>query len=165
MPIPESAGVKTLLKEELEKTLFPREDTVTPINLLYSPKHTWAQITPEGNIRVGLTEYAHRHLQGVAYLYTEPVGKEINKAGPFGVAETWMYMFDLYSPVSGKIVKVNPKLNEDNYIVDEGPYKGWILEIKPENPSILKHELNDLLSARKYNEMVANKTVSKLQLK
>ncbi|MBS7621104.1 hypothetical protein KEJ32_03185, partial [Candidatus Bathyarchaeota archaeon] len=75
-----------------------------PEQLLYTPKHTWAQITPEGNIRVGVSDYAQRHLKGIANIITEPVGKEIAKMEPFGVAETWMFMFDLYAPVSGKIV-------------------------------------------------------------
>lgn len=133
-----------------------KELLVTPELLLYTPKHTWARVTPEGNIRVGLSDYAQRHLKGIARIMTEAVGKEISKMKPFGVAETWMFMFDLYAPVSGKIVKINRKLKNEPNLINEDPYgEGWIIEIKPKNSLTLEQELKSLLSAREYNKMVS----------
>jgi len=124
--------------------------------LLYTPKHTWAQMIPDGNIRFGVSDYAQRQLKGIAHIRTEPVGKEINKMETFGVAETWMFMFDLYAPVSGKIVKVNEHLKNDPHVINEDPYtEGWIVEIKPKNSLVLEQELKNLLSAREYNELVS----------
>jgi glycine cleavage system H protein len=124
--------------------------------MLYTPKHTWAQITPEGNIRVGLSDYAAKHLKGIAHVMTEPIGKNVNKMEPIGVVETWMFMFDIYAPVSGKIVKINEDLKNEPQLINEDPYgKGWILEIKPKNSMVLEEELNDLLSAREYNKWVS----------
>ena len=146
--------------EEIERAegipIEKRNETLaTPAQLLYTPKHTWAQIIPEGNIRVGVSDYARRYLKGIAHIRTEPVGKEINKMEPFGVAETWMFMFDLYAPVSGKIVEINEKLKDDPHIINEDPYvEGWIVEIEPKNSLILEQELKNLLSAREYNELV-----------
>jgi glycine cleavage system H protein len=126
-----------------------------PEQLLYTPKHTWAQITPEGNIRVGVSDYAQSHLKGIANILTESVGKEIEKMEPFGVAETWMFMFDLFAPVSGKIVKVNEKLRDEPHTVNEDPYnEGWIVEIKPKNSLTLEQELKNMLSSREYNKWV-----------
>ena len=140
-------GIPTAKREEL---------LAIPEQLLYTPKHTWAQITPEGNIRVGVSDYAQRHLKGIANIMTEPVGKEISKMEPFGVAETWMFMFDLYSPVSGKIVKVNEQLKDKPYLINEDPYgEGWIIEIKPKNSFTLEEELKSLLSSREYNKWVS----------
>ncbi|MBS7632823.1 ribbon-helix-helix protein, CopG family [Candidatus Bathyarchaeota archaeon] len=128
----------------------------TPELLLYTPKHTWAQITPEGNIRVGVSDYAQRHLKGIANVMTEAAGKEINKMEPLGVAETWMFMFDLYAPVSGKIVKINDKLKNEPHLINEDPYgEGWIAEIKPKNSLVLEQELKGLLGAREYNKWVS----------
>ncbi|MDH7478117.1 MAG: glycine cleavage system protein H, partial [Candidatus Bathyarchaeota archaeon] len=104
----------------------------------------------------GVSDYAQRHLKGIAQVITENVGKEIGKMEPFGVAETWMFMFDLYAPVSGKIVKVNEELKEKPYIINEDPYeKGWIIEIKPKNSLVLEEELKTLLSSREYNKWVS----------
>ena len=133
-----------------------KELLATPEQLLYTPKHTWAQITPEGNIRVGVSDYAQRHLKGIAQIHTDSAGKEIGKMEPFGVAETWMFMFDLYAPVSGKIVKVNENLKNDPYLINQDPYnEGWIAEIKPKNSLVLEQELKSLLGAREYNKWVA----------
>ena len=133
-----------------------KEYLAKPEQLLYSPKHTWAQITPEGNIRVGVSDYAQRHLKGIAHVHLEPEGREIKQMEPFGVIETWMFMFDLYAPVSGKIVKVNEALKDDPHLINEDPYgEGWIVEIKPKNSLTLEKELSELLSARQYNRWVS----------
>jgi glycine cleavage system H protein len=150
-----SEAIRLRLEELLRMKGIPAEKRkkylAVPEQLLYTPKHTWAQITHEGNIRVGLSDYARRHLQGIANVQTEPVGKEVNKMEPFGVAETWMFMFDLYAPVSGKIVKLNENLRNEPNLINEDPYnKGWIMEIKPKNSLALEQELKDMLSLRQY---------------
>ena len=128
----------------------------TPELLLYTPKHTWAQVTPEGNIRVGVSDYAQRHLKGIAHIMTDAVGKDVSKMEPFGVAETWMFMFDLYAPVSGRILRVNGKLKDDPQAISKDPYnEGWIVEIKPKNSLTLEDELKSLLGAREYSKLVA----------
>lgn len=133
-----------------------KEYLAKPEHMLYTPKHTWTQITPEGNIRVGISDYAQRHLKGIAHIHTEPVGTEVKKMESFGVAETWMFMFDLYAPVSGKIVSINENLKNEPYVINEDPYKeGWMIEIKPRNSLTLEQELKDLFSSRQYNNWVS----------
>ncbi|MEM2254915.1 MAG: glycine cleavage system protein GcvH, partial [Candidatus Bathyarchaeia archaeon] len=155
-----SEAIRLRLEELMRAEGIPaakREELLAiPEQLLYTPKHTWAQITPEGNIRVGVSDYAQRHLKGIASIMTEPVGKEVAKMEPFGVIETWMFMFDLYSPISGKIVKFNEKLKDKPYLINEDPYgEGWIVEIKPKNSLTLEEELKGLLSSREYNKWVS----------
>jgi len=154
-----SEAIRLRLEEFMRAEGIPVEKRkkylAVPEQLLYTPKHTWAQITPEGNIRIGLTDYAQRHLEGIAYIYTESMGKEVQKMEPFGVAETWMFMFDLYAPVSGKIVKFNETLRNEPQLINEDPYnEGWIVEIKPKNSLTLEQELKDTLSLRQYNKWV-----------
>jgi glycine cleavage system H protein len=155
-----SEAIRLRLEELMRMEGIPVEKRkkylAVPEQLLYTPKHTWAQITPEGNIRVGLSDYAQRHLEGIAYIYTEALGKEVKKMEPFGVAETWMFMFDLYAPVSGKVVKFNENLRNEPHLINEDPYReGWIIEIKPKNSLTLEHELKDMLSLRHYNKWVS----------
>ncbi len=154
-----SESIRLRLEDLMRAEGIPQEKRkellLTPELLLYTPKHTWAQITPEGNIRVGVSDYAQRHLKGIAHVMTEPEGKEINKMEPFGVAETWMFLFDLYAPVSGKIVKINTDLKNELHLINEDPYgEGWIAEIKPNNSIVLEEELKTLLGAREYNRWV-----------
>ena len=155
-----SEAIRLRLEELMRMEGIPiekrKEYLAKPEQLLYSPKHTWAQITPEGNIRVGVSDYAQRHLKGIAHVHVEPEGTEVKQMEPFGVIETWMFMFDLYAPVSGKIVKVNEALKDDQHLINEDPYgEGWIVEIKPKNSLTLEKELSELLSARQYNRWVS----------
>jgi glycine cleavage system H protein len=155
-----SEAIRLRLEEFMRVEGIPVEKRkkylAVPEQLLYTPKHMWAQITPEGNIRIGLTDYAQRHLEGIAYIYTESLGKEVKKMEPFGVAETWMFMFDLYAPVSGKVVKFNENLGNEPHLINEDPYReGWIIEIKPRNSLTLEQELKGMLSLRQYNKWVS----------
>ena len=124
--------------------------------LLCSPNHIWVMVTPEGNIRVGLSDYAQTRLKGMVSIQTRQVGCEVNKEKPFGFIETWMFMFDLYAPVSGKIIKINKALQDEPSIVNEDPYEaGWIAEIKPNNIITLEEELRDLMGPQQYKMWVA----------
>ncbi len=139
------------LKQRHEILEKPTEYPMIRERLLYTPHHTWALVTPEGNVRVGLSDYAQTHLKGIAGIQTDPVGCEVKKEEPFGVVETWMFMFDLYSPVSGKIIKINRVLQGDPFVINEDPHKaGWIAEIKPNNSITLEEELRDLMRLREY---------------
>ncbi len=162
-----SEAIRLRLEELMRTKGIPiekrKELLAPPTQLLYTPKHTWAQITPEGNIRVGVSDYAQKHLKGIAHIHVDSVGKEISKMEPFGVAETWMFMFDLYAPITGKIVKFNENLKNEPHIINEDPYgEGWIVEIKPKNSLVLEQELKSLLGAREYNKWV-NKLEGRLR--
>ncbi len=145
------------LKQSHEKIVEKKaEYPVIQERLLYTPKHMWVMVTPEGNIRVGLSEYAQRHLEGIAGIQISPVGCEVKKEEPFGVVETWMFMFDLHSPVSGKIIKINKVLQDQPFIINENPYELlWIAEIKPNNLITLEEELRDLARLHQYKTWVS----------
>lgn len=119
--------------------------------LLYTSRHMWATVTPEGSVTVGLSEYAQRHLKGVASIHVDRVGFKVKGGEPFGVVETWMFMFDLYSPISGTIVKVNKDLQDDPSIIHDDPYEiAWIAEIEPANMITLEEELRGLMRPHQY---------------
>jgi glycine cleavage system H protein len=140
------------LKQSREK--IAEKHYVYPViheRLLYTPNHMWAMVTSEGNIRVGLSDYAQRHLKGIAGIQTDPVGHEVKKDEAFGVVETWMFMFDLHSPVSGRIAKINRVLQDEPLIISRDPYNaGWIAEIKPNNSITVEEELRDLMKPHQY---------------
>ncbi len=126
--------------------------------LLYDANHMWAMVTPEGNVRVGLSFYAQTRLKAIANIQIDPIGGEVKKEEPFGVVETWMFMFDLYSPISGRIISVNRALLEDPSIINEDRAHVndvWIAEIKPNNLVGLEEELRDLMRPDQYKKWVS----------
>jgi glycine cleavage system H protein len=123
--------------------------------LLCSKNHIWAMVTPEGNVRVGLSDHAQIRLKGIAKIHTESVGYEVDREKPFGVVETWMFKFDLYAPISGKIIKINESLKNKPSTINEDPYgAGWIAEIKANSLITLEEELRDLMGPHQYKTWV-----------
>lgn len=141
------------LKQSHEKLA---EYPVIRERLLYTSNHMWAAVTPGGTVRVGLSEYAQERLKGVAAIQTHPVGYEVKKGEPLGAVETWMFVFDLYSPISGKIVNINKILQDDPLIINKNPFEtAWIAEIKPRNLVTLEEELRGLMRLPQYKAQVS----------
>jgi len=131
--------------------------------LLYTQDHMWAMVTPEGNIRVGLSRYAQEHLKGIADVQTYPIGYEVKKGEPFGVVETWMFMFDLHSPVSGIIAQVNNLLLDEPSTINGDPLEiTWIAEIKPNSLVTLEEELRDLMNPPRYRMWMSKQSAPRI---
>ncbi|MBX5327422.1 MAG: hypothetical protein ACQXXH_01000 [Candidatus Bathyarchaeia archaeon] len=135
-----------------KKTEFP----IIQQRLLYSPNHIWVMVAPDGNVVIGLSDFAQRRLTGIAHLETKPVGSEVRKQEPFGVVETWMFKFELHAPITGKILEINKALLSDPSIINKDPYEsGWIAKIEPSNIVTLEEELRELMRPIQYKIWVS----------
>ncbi len=124
--------------------------------LLYSSKHIWAMVTPQGDVRVGLSDYAQARMDGITGIHHTGVGSQVKKDEPFGAIETWMFKFDLFSPITGKIANVNKNTHDDPTVIRKDPYgAGWIAEIRPIDPIVLEEELRDLMKPQQYKTWVS----------
>jgi glycine cleavage system H protein len=123
--------------------------------LLYTTDHEWAAVTPQ-NVQVGITAYAVDQLGDVTLVNIDvKVGETIAAGKAFGTIESVKTLSDLFSPVSGKIAKVNGELESKPELVNEDCYgKGWMVTIEPSNPA----DKDKLLSASAYGELL--KTVA-----
>jgi glycine cleavage system H protein len=121
-----------------------------PVSLLYTKDHEWLRV--EGNMGyVGVTDFAQGELGDIVFIEIETSGETLNKAEVFGTIEAVKTVSDMFMPVSGEILEVNPALEESPYVVNKDPYgKGWMVKIKITNPS----EVNDLLTAEKYTSLL-----------
>jgi glycine cleavage system H protein len=121
-----------------------------PVNLLYTKDHEWLRV--EGNLGyVGVTDFAQGELGDVVFIEIETVGETLMKEEVFGTIEAVKTVSDMFMPVGGEILEVNPLLAESPQVVNKDPYgKGWMVKIKISNLS----EVNDLLSAGKYKALL-----------
>jgi glycine cleavage system H protein len=121
-----------------------------PENLLYSKDHEWLRL--EGDIAyIGVTDFAQSELGDIVFIEIETVGETLNIEEVFGTIEAVKTVSDLFMPVSGEILEVNPALDESPDIINKDPYnKGWMVKMKLSNLS----EVDDLLSADKYKELL-----------
>jgi glycine cleavage system H protein len=121
-----------------------------PANLKYTKDHEWIRV--EGDIGVvGITDYAQGELGDVVFVEMPAAGTRLEQGKQFGTIEAVKTVSDILAPVSGEIVGINPALKDSPELVNREPYAGgWMLKIKIEN----KSELDSLLGAAKYQEMV-----------
>jgi len=121
-----------------------------PKDLKYSKDHEWIRV--EGKIAtIGITHHAQDQLGDIVYIEVETIGETLEKDSVFGVIEAVKATSDLFIPVSGTVTQLNEELEADPELVNSDPYgKGWIIKIEIED----KADLNDLLSAEDYEELV-----------
>lgn len=121
-----------------------------PDNLKYTKEHEWIRV--EGNeAYVGITEFATSELGDVVFIEIETVGETLAKEATFGTIEAVKTVSDLFMPVSGEILELNPALEGNPEIVNKDPYtEGWLVKIKIEDAS----ELDSLLSKEEYEALV-----------
>jgi len=121
-----------------------------PDNIRYTREHEWIKITGAEGI-VGITEFATNELGDIVFIEIETVGESLNKGDAFGTIEAVKTVSDLFMPVSGEVLSVNPMLESSPEIVNKDPYgEGWLIKIKIKDLS----ELDELLIADDYKAMV-----------
>lgn len=117
-----------------------------PSDLKYAQSHEWLRASSD-TATVGLTDHAQHELTDVVFVELPAVGRTVKAGESCAVVESVKTASDIYSPVSGQIVEVNPLLANDPARVNSDPYgAGWFYKIKLSNPS----ELGGLLDAAQY---------------
>lgn len=121
-----------------------------PENLKYSKDHEWLRI--EGNeAYIGVTDFAQGELGDVVFVEIETEGEDLAREEVFGTIEAVKTVSDLYMPVSGKVLEVNPNLEATPDVVNSDPYgEGWMVKIEMTDAS----EVDDLMTAEQYKEMI-----------
>ncbi len=125
-----------------------------PKDLKYSKEHEWIKV--EGNTGIiGITDFAQSELGDLVYVDIDTVGQTIAKDNVFGTVEAVKTTSDLFLPVTGKIVEVNPAITEnggdDPGLINSSPYdEGWIVKIEISDPS----ELDSLLDSDAYEALI-----------
>jgi|SRR5215217_9352432 len=125
-------------------------DQNIPGNLKYTAEHEWARV--EGNkVVVGITHHAQSTLGDIVYVELPKVGTTLEQGAEFGTVESVKAVSELFSPVSGKVVKVNEELTGAPETLNTDPYgDGWILEIELSDTS----QLSELLDAAAYGNLL-----------
>jgi glycine cleavage system H protein len=121
-----------------------------PGELKYTKDHEWIRI--EGDLAyAGITDFAQGELGDIVFVEIETVGETLDKEDVFGTIEAVKTVSDLFMPLSGEILEVNPLLEESPDVVNKDPYgRGWMVKIKIADPS----EAGDMLSAEQYTALL-----------
>ena len=121
-----------------------------PENILYTKEHEWIRVE-EGVAFAGITAFAQGELGDIVFIEIETVGEILDSGEVFGTVEAVKTVSDLFMPVSGEILEMNSKLENQPELINNDPYgDGWMIKIKISNPDELKH----LMDAASYKAML-----------
>jgi glycine cleavage system H protein len=122
-----------------------------PENIRYTKDHEWVLL--EGDIAtVGITDFAQHELGDIVYVEIETKGKPLAAESVFGTVEAVKTVSDLFLPVSGTIIEVNPNLDSAPEKVNSDPYgEGWMIKMKVDNPE----DAMKLMDAEAYGKLIA----------
>lgn len=122
-----------------------------PDGLLFSKEHEWLKV--DGDLgTVGITDYAQNSLGDIVYVELPRVGHTIDQFGSIGVVESVKAVSDLFTPISGEIVEVNPALEADPSLVNRDAFgAGWLYKVRLKDAK----EKDTLLSPSQYDALIA----------
>ena len=121
----------------------------TVAGLKFSPKHTWVKV--EGEFAyVGVSDFAQEQLGEVLFVEMPEVGDELNQGEEYGVVESSKVASDLIAPLSGEVVEINERLDDEPEYINEDPYDAWIVKVRVAD----EEELENLLNSDSYEASI-----------
>lgn len=121
-----------------------------PADLLYTPQHEWLLVHPDGNVRVGITDYAQDALGDIVFVALPELGAEVAAGEPMGEVESTKSVSEIYAPVAGTVSARNDAVETAPETINTDPYgDGWLVEITPAGPMI-----DDVLDVVGYQALV-----------
>jgi glycine cleavage system H protein len=118
-----------------------------PVELKYAASHEWARLESDGTVVIGITDHAQAALGDVVYVELPEEGADIDVGSEIAVVESVKAASDIYTPVTGEVVEINPALEDQPETINQSPYvDGWLFRVRLSNPD----ELDDMMNADEY---------------
>ena len=122
-----------------------------PAELKYTKDHEWVRI--EGNVAtIGITDFAQGELGDIVFVEIGTQGESLDAHSVFGTVEAVKTVSDLFMPIKGKVLEVNPGLESNPAGVNEDPYgEGWMIRVEIAGDA----DLASLMSAEDYQSLIS----------
>jgi glycine cleavage system H protein len=102
-----------------------------PEELRYTTTHEWVKSEADGTVTVGITDHAQSALGDLVYIELPAVGRVVGAGEACAVVESVKAASDIYAPVAGEVIAVNPALAGTPEVVNQGAYDAWLFKLKP----------------------------------
>ena len=122
-----------------------------PKDLRYTASHEWIRRESDGTVTIGITDHAQEQLGDIVFVEAPQVGRKVAAEEAIGVVESVKAASDIYAPLAGEIVAVNPELGSAPEKVNEDAFAAWMFRMKPANPT----DVDKLLDAAAYEKAAA----------
>jgi len=118
--------VPEFLETSVDKFIFR-----VATDCFYNGEGVWAK-EENGRVRIGLSDFVQQRSGDVASAEIKPVGLSLAFGDEVAVIETIKVNIAFTSPVTGKIVEVNPVMADAPEAINQDPYgEGWLAAIEP----------------------------------
>lgn len=126
--------------------------TKIPQDLRYTEEHEYVKETGDaGVVQIGITDFAQGELGDVVFVELPKVGSTYQRMDVFGTIEAVKAVSELFCPLSGEVVEINERLDQEPALVNNDPYgDGWMIKLKVSDGA----ELAQLLDADAYEQRV-----------
>lgn len=117
----------------------------------YTKTHEWIESESATIVKVGITDHAQNELRDIVFVELPKLQSEVTQGVASAVVESVKAAFDIYAPVSGKVIEVNQAIEEDPALVNKDPHgAGWFYKVQMKDAS----ELDNLLDEDAYNSLL-----------
>ena len=117
---------------------------------LYTREHEWVRLE-DGIAACGITDYAQSQLGDVVFVELPEVGARFARLAAAAVVESTKAANDVYAPLSGEIVAVNERLEDEPNLVNESAEdQGWFFRMRLDDEA----EIDELLDGDAYRAFV-----------
>ncbi|HLV26395.1 MAG TPA: glycine cleavage system protein GcvH [Gemmatimonadales bacterium] len=120
----------------------------TPKDLRYTKDHEYVKDSgDDGVVTIGITDFAQGELGDIVYVELPSAGSDVAANEVFGTVEAVKAVSELFSPLTGEVVEINERLDQEPNLVNTDPYgDGWMIKVRLSDTS----EMNSLMSADDY---------------
>ncbi len=122
-------------------------------NEKFTEDHEWLRLDEDGNITIGITNYAQEQLGDVVYVELPESGASFDADSEMAVVESVKAAGDVKVPIAGEVTETNARLLDEPELVNADPMgDGWFIRISPGNVE----DLDKLMDESEYNEYIGN---------
>ena len=95
----------------------------------FNANDVWAQVAGT-RARVGISDYMQQRLTDITYVEPPKKGAVIAQFDEAGTVESTKANFEIVSPVSGTVARINDAVTDAPESINEDPYGSWIVELE-----------------------------------
>ncbi len=116
----------------------------------FTRSHEWVCVNDDNTATIGISDFAQSALGDIVYAELPELGSEVKANESVAIVESVKAASDIYSPLTGEVLEVNPDLGDTPEILNESPYEGgWLFKMSISDAA----QLEELLDFGQYQDL------------
>ena len=121
-----------------------------PENFRYSKEHEWVRLDGQ-TATIGITDHAQEELGDIVYVDLPKPGTKLEKGKSLGTVESVKAVSEIYSPINGEVLEINPALADAPEKLNQDPHgEAWLVKIRVDG----QPPLDQLMTAAEYQSYI-----------